>query len=120
MERCCLWGKNFPASSDIKFEYYADGIHASYPDFVMKDKHGRIHVFEVKSVNKTSGQNVDTEEYNKKIGTLKECYKACSAKLQGHIFYLPILKDDWQIYRYEDGEETTVSERQFRESLDME
>ena len=116
----CLWGKNFPTSSEIKFEYYSDGIHASYPDFIMKDKQGRIHVFEVKSVNKTNGQNVDTEEYNKKIGELKECYKACSAKLKGHLFYLPILKDDWQIFKYENGEEAIISDRQFKELLTVE
>ena len=113
----CLWGKNFPTASEIKYEYYSDGIHSSYPDFVMKDKAGRIHVFEVKSVNKSSSQNVDTEEYNEKIAKLKDCYKVCSAKLKGHIFYLPILKDDWQIFKYEDGEEYQISERQFRESL---
>ena len=113
----CLWGKNFPAASEIKFEYYADGIHSSYPDFVMKDKAGRIHIFEVKSVNKSAGQNIDTEEYNNKIARLKECYRACSAKLRNHIFYLPILKEDWQIFRFENGDETVISERQFRESL---
>lgn len=114
----CLWGKNFPASSEIKYEYYSDGIHSSYPDFVMKDKRGRIHVFEVKSVNPSENQNIDKEEYNDKIRTLKDCYKACSAKLKDHVFYLPILKDDWHIYRYEAGNETVVSEQQFRKSLE--
>ena len=50
-----LWGKNYPLNSEIKYEYYANGIHASYPDFVMKDKLGRIHIFEVKSVNVAVG-----------------------------------------------------------------
>ena len=113
----CLWGKNFPTSSEIKYEYYADGIHSSYPDFIMKDKAGRIHVFEVKSVNKASGQNIDPEEYNQKIGKLKDCYLHCSKKLRNHIFYLPILKDDWQIFRYEDGKEDQISEKSFKESL---
>ena len=44
-------------------EYYLDGIHSSYPDFVMKDKNGKIHIFEVKSVNKSSSQNINEEEY---------------------------------------------------------
>lgn len=113
----CLWGKNFPTSSEIKYEYYADGIHSSYPDFIMKDKAGRIHVFEVKSVNKASGQNIDPEEYNQKIGKLKDCYLHCSKKLRNHIFYLPILKDDWQIFRYEDGKEDQISEKSFKELL---
>lgn len=113
----CLWGKNFPTSSEIKYEYYADGIHSSYPDFIMKDKAGRIHVFEVKSVNKASGQDIDPEGYNQKIGKLKDCYLHCSKKLRNHIFYLPILKEDWQIFRYEDGEEDQISEKSFKESL---
>lgn len=113
----CLWGKNFPTSSEIKYEYYADGIHSSYPDFIMKDKAGRIHVFEVKSVNKASGQNIDPEEYNQKIDKLKDCYLHCSKKLRNHIFYLPILKEDWQIFRYEDGKEDQISEKSFKESL---
>ena len=113
----CLWGKNFPTSSEIKYEYYADGIHSSYPDFIMKDKAGRIHVFEVKSVNKASGQNIDPEEYNQKIGKLKDCYLHCSKKLRNHIFYLPILKEDWQIFRYEDSKEDQISEKSFKESL---
>ncbi|MBQ2174550.1 MAG: DEAD/DEAH box helicase family protein, partial [Alphaproteobacteria bacterium] len=49
-----LWGKNYTTNSEIKFEYYLYGIHSSYPDFVMKDKHGNIHLFEVKSVNISS------------------------------------------------------------------
>lgn len=49
-----LWGKNYPFNSEIKFEYYLNGIHSSYPDFIMKDRSCRIHIFEVKSVNKSS------------------------------------------------------------------
>ena len=113
-----LWGKNFPVSSEIKYEYYANGIHASYPDFVMKDRKGRIHLFEVKSMNPSNSQNIDTATYNAKINTLKECYKACSAILENHIFYLPTLKeDDWTILKYENGQEDTISEDQFINSL---
>lgn len=113
-----LWGKNFPVSSEIKYEYYANGIHSSYPDFVMKDKHGRIHLFEVKSMNPSNSQNIDTAVYKAKINTLKECYKACSAILENHIFYLPTLKeDDWTILKYESGIEDTISEDEFIRSL---
>ncbi len=113
-----LWGKNFPMSSEIKYEYYANGIHVSYPDFVMKDKKGKIHIFEVKSVNASKGQNIDSAEYKNKIQHLKECYKACSKILKDHIFYLPILKgDEWSLIKYEKGEEDTISEEKFIESL---
>lgn len=114
-----LWGKNFPLNSEIKYEYFSDGIHSSYPDFVMKDKKGRIHIFEVKSVNKSTTQNVDVDEYETKVRNLKECYKACSQKT-GHIFYLPILEGNiWKISKFENGEETTIDKRTFVESLNV-
>lgn len=117
-EDVCLWGKNFPFHSEIKYEYYANGIHNSYPDFIMKDKKGKIHIFEVKSVNASKKQDIDEEEYKNKIRNLKECYKACSKKLSNHIFYLPILQgNDWQIFKYENGEEETLTKNSFKESL---
>lgn len=120
-EERCLWGKNFPMSSEIKYQYYLHGIHDSYPDFVMKDKLGRIHVFEVKSVNKSREQMIDTAEYEAKVAALKDFYCHCSAKLPGHIFYLPIFGDDnWTVFRYKDGEGEPMSERQFKKSLGRE
>lgn len=113
-----LWGKNFPYHSEIKYEYYANGIHSSYPDFIMKDKNGRIHIFEVKSVNVSSESKIDKEEYENKIRSLKDCYKACSRKLSNHLFYLPINKgSDWQIFKFEDGEEETLTKASFKASL---
>lgn len=113
-----LWGKNFPANSDIHYQYYDDGLHYSYPDFVLKDKRGRIHVFEVKSLEKTTARMIDEEEYKSKVSVLQEFYKHCSAKVKNHIFYLPILYDDnWQIFRYENGNENTISVQQFKQSL---
>ena len=115
----CLWGKNFPASSEIKYEYYSNGVHVSYPDFVMKDKKNRIHIFEVKSVNISNEQKINSEEYKAKINSLKECYKACSKILNNHIFYLPTLKeDDWSIIKYENGKENIISEAVFCKSLE--
>lgn len=58
-----LWGKNFLFNSDIKYEYYDKGIHASYPDFVLKDKQNRIHIFEVKSMNTSKSIDIDGKEY---------------------------------------------------------
>lgn len=113
-----LWGKNFPYNSEIKFEYYNEGIHASYPDFVMKDTKGIIHVFEVKSVNVSNSSQFDTKEYKDKVRLLGECYQVCSFKLSDVYFYLPILKgDNWQIIRFRKGEKDIINERDFRESL---
>ena len=113
-----LWGKNFPYHSEIKFEYYANGTHSSYPDFIMKDKEGRIHIFEVKSVNKSSDSKIDRDEYENKIRSLSECYKACSKKLDNHLFYLPIMNgNDWDIRRFKNGEEMTLTKSMFKDSL---
>ena len=112
-----LWGKNYTTNSEIKFEYYLDGIHSSYPDFVMKDKHGNIHLFEVKSVNISSDLNIDSEEYKEKITALKQCYKQSSI-LTGQFYYLPILRnDEWQITRFYKGDEKTLNKRMFINSL---
>ena len=112
-----LWGKNFLHNSQIKYEYYQDALHTSFPDFIMKDKKGRIHIFEVKSVNQSSSLNIDTESYEEKIRALKNCYKQASI-ITGHYFYLPILSnDDWQITVFYNGEEKTVSKKEFRKNI---
>lgn len=112
-----LWGKNFPFNSEINFEYYLNGVHSSFPDFVMKDKKGQIHIFEVKSVNKSSSMNIDEEEYKEKIEALKACYEEASKKT-GHIFYLPIMNtSSWQITRFMNGEVDTLTKKQFIDSL---
>ncbi len=110
-----LWGKNYIAGSDIKFEYYLDGVHSSYPDFVMKDSFDRIHLFEVKSVNISSmlPSAFDAEKYKLKVEELKKCYKQASL-LTGHIFYLPVLKnDEWFITQLYNGEEKNLTKEQF-------
>ncbi len=108
-----LWGKNFLTNSEICYEYYLHGTHFSYPDFIMKDKKGRIHIFEVKSVNVSNTMHLDNEEYKEKVNALKECYRQCS-KLLDYYFYLPLLKDnDWQITRFHKGEEDTLTEQRF-------
>ena len=117
VEEKFLWGKNFPFNSEIKFEYYLNGVHSSYPDFVMKDKNGKIHIFEVKSVNKSASINIDEKEYEEKVQALKKCYKECSKKT-GHIFYLPILDGGtWKITKLENGEESVISELEFKASV---
>lgn len=112
-----LWGKNYPFNSEVKFEYYLDGIHTSYPDFVMKDKNGFIHIFEVKSVNVSNKIKLDEKEYKEKIKALENCYKECSKKT-GHLFYLPILdKNIWKITRFIDGNKDEITLKQFKAFL---
>ena len=112
-----LWGKNFIANSEIKYEYCLDGIHASYPDFVMEDCFGRIHIFEVKSVNISNATPAafDSETYKRKINELIRCYKQASI-ITNHIFYLPVLRDDeWNITRLLNGEQETLTLDQFKD-----
>lgn len=113
-----LWGKNFPYNSDIKYEYYSNGVHKSYPDFVMKDRKGRIHIFEVKCLNGTGKAGFSEEDYKDKVEKLMECYKYCSKKLKDHIFHIPIKKgDEWQIMTYENGTEENLTKDMFKASL---
>ena len=85
----------------------------SYPDFIMKDKFERIHIFEVKSVNKSASILMDEKLYQAKVLELQKCYKQAS-KITKQIFYLPVIKEDiWQIKRFMDGKEDTISKEQF-------
>ena len=114
-----LWGKNFVTNSDIKFEYYLDGKHASYPDFVLIDKANNIHIFEVKSVNPSNNiaSNFDSESYKRKVDELRKCYKVIS-KLTNQIFYLPVLREDvWYITRLKNGEEDNITKDIFINSF---
>lgn len=108
-----LWGKNYVANSSIKFEYCLGGVRSSYPDFIMKDSFDRIHIFEVKSVNKSNLSLFDGEAYEEKANELVNCYKQASV-LTGYIFYLPIMKnDEWQIIRLMGGKERRLTQSEF-------
>ena len=112
-----LWGKNFIQNSEIKFEYYQNGIHASYPDFVLKDKKGRIHIFEVKGEDESNSTNFNRDEYNDKIVALIECYKQCSV-LTGYIYYVPVRKNgNWTINRIVSGEKSIITKDEFKRGL---
>lgn len=81
----------------------------------MKDNFGRIHIFEVKSVNISSGMvgGFENNIYKTKVEALKKAYKQAS-KLTNQIFYLPILKEDcWRIFRYMGGDERILSKEEF-------
>ena len=113
-----LWGKNFPANSEIKFQYYSDGVHTSYPDFVLKDRKGIIHIFEVKSLNESNVIHINEDEYKEKIEKLKECYRACSEKLENHYFYIPIrVGEQWKISRFVMGNEESMNLDTFKQSF---
>lgn len=102
-ERVYLFGKNFIDKSNIKYDYYHTRKHTSYPDFIFKDKKDKVHIFEVKSVNKRSSYDLDDEFYKEKIEKIKKAYIYAS-KMTGYIFYLPIQNgDDWQIWKCENG-----------------
>ena len=106
-----LWGKNFIANSEIKYEYCLDGVRTSYPDFIMEDCFGRIHIFEVKSVNiaNSSRAFLDSDAYKRKMNELVRCYTQASI-LTKHVFYLPVKKDDkWFVTRLLNGEENTLT-----------
>ena len=113
-EQKYLWGKNYLHNSEIKYDYYLDGLHSSYPDFIMKDSFDRIHIFEVKCLYKSKNINIDSEQYETKIEELKNCYLQAS-KLTGHIFYIPILDIDntWKILMMKDGEDKNITEKEF-------
>lgn len=113
-----LWGKNFPHNSEIRYEYYSNGVHKSYPDFVMKDRKERIHVFEVKCLNGSGKAGFKEDEYKDKVEKLMECYKYCSKKLKDHLFHVPVKRgDEWQIWTYENGKENILTKEMFKVSL---
>ena len=113
-----LFGKNFSDNSDICFEYFLNGAkHKSYPDFVMKDRFNRVHIFEVKSVNVANDSTIDASEYNEKIKELRRCYQQASV-LTENIFYLPVLDgDEWKIDRYVNGVHDTIALFQMLEDI---
>lgn len=116
-EEFSSFGKNFTQNSKISFEYYNLGIHKSYPDFVLKDKNRTIHIFEVKSVNKTGNPFINKNEYNNKVNQLKKCYQIASKKTN-QVFYLPILEEDkWKITKYENGKEYNLTEDGLKEQF---
>lgn len=115
-EEFSLFGKNFTQNSNISFEYYNLGVHKSYPDFIVKDKNGTIHIFEVKSINKSGNSFINEDEYNNKVNQIKKCYQFASKKTN-QVFYLPILDgENWKIIQYKNGEEKTLT----KESLKLE
>lgn len=134
-QNCYLLGKNFPYGSSVRFEYYLEGYHFSYPDFILKDWADRIHIFEVKSVNVSKNFSGDKIEYNDKIKALRKCYQATSKKLteeceriksttkesviKGYCFYLPILSGDkWQIECFENGDSKMIyDEKELQKKL---
>lgn len=111
------WGKNYYPNSQIKFEYVLFEKHNSYPDFIMKDRNDKIHIFEVKSVDKGYIPGLDEKEYQRKIEELKRMFSSAS-KITEQNFYIPIRNQGtWVVYRLENGNETVLSETQFREYM---
>lgn len=105
-EKTALFGKNYPYNSGIKFEYYLNGRHFSYPDFVLKDTDEQIHIFEVKSVDSFGSGDSD---YTRKINELEKIYKAISKKegMRGYHFWIPIKQEGnrWIVKCYTNGKD---------------
>lgn len=105
-EKTALFGKNYPYNSGIKFEYYLNGRHFSYPDFVLKDTDEQIHIFEVKSVDSFGSGDSD---YTRKISELEKIYKAISKKegMRGYHFWIPIKQEGnrWVVKCYTNGKD---------------
>jgi len=111
------WGKNYYPNSTICFEYMLFSKHSSYPDFILKDKNNKIHIFEVKSINKSENSFIDEEEYNEKIVALKSMFAFASLASKQY-FYLPIRKDsDWIIFKYDAGIEFILNQETFITSM---
>lgn len=109
-----LVGKNYLQNSEIKYEYYADGSHFSYPDFVLKDKYDRIFLFEVKSMNNSSSLQIDSKVYQEKVEILKDLYLKVSSKVE-HYFCLPIVNGkSWTVHCYYKGVHYELKEDQFK------
>lgn len=73
--------------------------HSSYPDFIIKDNNGFVHIIEVKSVNVGYNQTFDGDEYKKKIESLRKMFVFAS-KVTKQYFYLPVkTNDSWTIYK---------------------
>ena len=105
-EKTALFGKNYPYNSGIKFEYYLNGRHFSYPDFVLKDTDEQIHIFEVKSVDSFGSGDSD---YTRKISELEKIYKAISKKegMRDYHFWIPIKQEGnrWVVKCYANGKD---------------
>lgn len=112
-----LVGKNYLQNSEIKYEYYADGSHFSYPDFVLKDKNDRIFLFEVKSTNNSSALQIDSTAYLEKVKLLKDLYLKVSSKVD-HYFCLPIVSGDiWTVYCFHNGNSYKLNYDQFKNTV---
>lgn len=110
-----LLAKNYLNNSELKFEYYNYGKRTSYPDFVLKDYKGNLHLFESKCLNDSSTMAIDSIKYQDKINALKECYKATS-KLLDYYFYIPTkVNDEWIIFRYYGGLEKQLNKDEFED-----
>lgn len=111
------WGKNFYTNSDIKFEYCLHDIHSSFPDFILKDKFNRNHIFEIKSINKCRDCPIDRDEYNKKIQELSKCYLQAS-KITKQIFYISIKNNnEWKIHKFENGHQIIINKHELKEFI---
>ncbi|MBQ3682785.1 MAG: DEAD/DEAH box helicase family protein [Succinimonas sp.] len=102
-------GKNFLPNSNLRYQYYSDGLHYSYPDFILKNKRDEYFIFEVKSFNKSSKLNIDETDYINKVEELMKFYEQVSKVLADYYFCFPIKDGDtWNVHYYKSGKHTKV------------
>lgn len=114
-----IWARNFYPNSKIGFEYINISKHTTFPDFILKDKKDRFHIFEVKSFNESKTISINRDDYKQKVISLKDFFLHLSKKLQNYLFYIPIKYEDvWDIYRYANGKEDCITLDQLKQSLE--
>lgn len=115
-----LYGKNYYPNSDISFEYFDQIVKKSYPDFILKSRDEKIHIFEVKSLEKSSSFNINSDEYKEKINNIALSYLYAS-KNTNHVFYIPIMVNKkWVILNFNNGVEKTMTLDELKEVLKYE
>ncbi|MBO6258746.1 MAG: hypothetical protein J6M93_05390, partial [Succinivibrio sp.] len=80
----------------------------------LKNEQNDYFLFEVKSLNESSSQNISSEEYKQKISALLAFYKAVSEKVE-HYFCFPIKNGDtWNVYCFFRGQKYLLDYSQLK------
>ncbi len=116
-----LIGKNYLPNSEIRYQYYDNGLHDSYPDFIMKTVKDEYFIFEVKSANISNKiVGLDSNAYTEKVNALKIFYCELSAVISDYYFCIPIQQGaDWNINYYKNGQAELLTLEDFKNRLDQ-
>lgn len=114
-----LFGKNYESvgNSEVYFEYYDGTVKKSFPDFILKNQHDSVHIFESKSFNKSGKFHLNDKAYRHKVDALLNAYQHASI-LTGYHFYIPIMKGaSWTIWWCCDGKMKQITETDVLENI---